>query len=109
MVDFNNNVVPFPKQKGWGVSTKTPERIAEKGQALYRERFRNEYEEQYPGKYLAIDINTEKAFIGDTPEAAVEALQKANPNGFYHLVRIGSPGVYRVGYTQHQSRRERVF
>jgi hypothetical protein len=84
--------------------TKTPNSIAEKGEALYREKFQDEYEAKYPGKYLAIDVNSALPYVADTPEKAVEALLEANPNAYYHVVRIGASGVYRVGYAQHEHR-----
>ena len=80
---------------------KTPDAISEKGQALYREKFQAEYEQKYPGKYLAIDVNSGEGFLADTPDAAVEALLRKNQHAYYHVVRIGASGVYRVGYTQH--------
>lgn len=79
----------------------TPQEIADKGEALYKQRFQAEYEERHLGKYLAIDITSEEAFVADSPEQAIEAAQRKNPNGFFHLVKVGSPGVYRVGYTRH--------
>ena len=100
-----HNVIPFERRhsRGWSV-TKTPNSIAEKGEALYREKFQAEYEIKFPGKYLAIDVNTATPYVADTPEQAVEALLKASPNAHYHLVRIGASGVYRVGYAQHEQR-----
>jgi len=102
VVDQTNNVVPF-KRRGWSV-TKTPNSIAEKGEALYREKYQAEYEVKYPGKYLAIDVTTAKPFVADTPEDAIENLLRENPAAYYHIVRIGAPGVYRVGYAQHDYR-----
>jgi len=77
-----------------------PNEITEKGKRLYQERFQKEYEAASPGKYLAIDVTSEQAFVADAPETALEMAQKANPNGFFYLVRIGAQGVVRVGYIQ---------
>ncbi len=81
--------------------TKTPQEIADKGEALYRERYRAQYEQEHVGQFLAIDITSEEAFVAETPEQALETAQKRNPNGFFYLVKIGSAGVYRVGYAGH--------
>jgi hypothetical protein len=78
----------------------TPQGIAEKGETLYKSRFKALYEVQHPGKYVAIDISSEEAFVADTPEAAIEAAQTSHPDGFFHLVKVGSAGVYRVGYAR---------
>lgn len=83
--------------------TKTPQEIAQQGERLYQERFRVDYEKKYPGKYLALDITSEEAILADTPEGALAAAEKKNPQGFFHIVKIGSPGVYRVGYTNHDN------
>lgn len=99
------NVIPFERRqnRGWSV-TKAPNSIAEKGEELYRDKFQAEYEAKFPGKYLAIDVNSGVPYLADTPEEAVEALLKANPTAYYHVVRIGASGVYRVGYAQHEQR-----
>jgi hypothetical protein len=99
------DVIPFERRhsRGWCV-TKTPNSIAEKGEILYREKFQADYEVRYPGKYLAIDVNSATPYLADTPEQAVENLLKVNPHAYYHLVRIGAPGVYRVGFAHHDQR-----
>lgn len=76
-----------------------PQAIAEKGERIYKNRFQKEYEEKYRGKFLAIDINSEQAFMAETPEEAIEKAQTANPSGPFHLIKIGASGVYRVGYS----------
>ncbi len=82
----------------------TPQAIAEKGERIYKEKYQQEYEKTLAGKFVAIDINTEKASVADSPEEAFEAAQKDNPGGYYHLIKIGSPGVYRAGYTSAATR-----
>jgi len=83
---------------------KNPQEAANKGMAIYREKYQQAYEREHPGKFVAIDITTGEAWVADTPEAALEMAQRANANGFFHLIRVGSPGVFRVGYTQHSAR-----
>jgi len=79
-----------------------PEEIAAKGQKIYNERFQALYGLTHAGKFLAIDVTVEppQAYVADTPEAALEGAQRANPHGFFYVVKIGAPGVYRVGYTR---------
>ena len=84
----------------------TPKLLAEKGEIIYKGKYQQEYERLYPGKYAAIDVDTEKAFIADTPEGAVEALQKEHPQGFFHLVKIGSNGVFKVGFSADSNERD---
>jgi hypothetical protein len=78
----------------------TPQAIAEKGEKIYREKYQEEYERRYLNKFVAIDITTGKAFVADSPtQAILEARQGEQGGGPFHVIKIGSPGVYRVGYT----------
>jgi hypothetical protein len=86
-----------------------PKQLAEKGDAIYRQKYKEEYERLYPGKFVAIDLSTEKAFVADSPERAVELLQKENLKSFFHLVKVGSPGVFKVGYSVHSDERDWLF
>jgi hypothetical protein len=36
-----------------------PQQVAEAGQKIYQDRYQQEYERLHPGKFLAIDVNTE--------------------------------------------------
>ncbi len=86
-----------------------PKQLAEKGEAIYKQKYQKEYERLYPGKFVAIDLSTEKAFVAETPEDAVQALQKENPKSFFHLVKVGSTGVFKVGYSIHSNERDWLF
>jgi hypothetical protein len=86
------------------IPSQNPKQLAEKGETIYRTKYQQEYERLYIGKYVAIDLSTEKAYVANTPEGAVELLQKENPKGFFHLIKVGSPGVFKVGYSYHNER-----
>lgn len=86
-----------------------PKQLAEKGEAIYNEKYREEYERLHPGKYVAIDLGSGKAFVADTPEGAVVLLQKESPRSFFHLIKVGSPGVFKVGYSVHNNERDWLF
>lgn len=87
----------------------TPKQLAEKGEAIYKGKYQEEYEHLYPGKFVAIDLDSEKAFVADTPEGAVGLLQQENPESFFHLIKVGSPGVFKVGYSAHSDDRDWLF
>lgn len=76
-----------------------PKEVAEKGEAIYREKYQAEYERLYPGKFVAIDIASEEAFVADTPEEAIRKTQHLDSRSFFHLIKVGSTGVYKVGYS----------
>jgi hypothetical protein len=73
---------------------KSTKDIAAKGELLFR-KLAPSYEREY-GKYLAIDVDTEKAYLADSPQAALKIAQDKNPQGSFHLVKIGFEGLYRV-------------
>lgn len=81
-----------------------PAKIGEKGNSIYQQKYQAEYEHLYPGKYVAIDVGSEEAFVADTPEEAIRLLQERNPNSFFHLIKIGSSGVFKVGYSVRNER-----
>jgi hypothetical protein len=64
-----------------------PKGVAEKGERLYVEKFKKEYETAtYAGLFLAIDVVHEKAYEGRTPEEAYENARKGSAGeGIFHL------------------------
>lgn len=80
-----------------------PKAIAETGEKIYNEKYRAQYEADHPGKFVAINLRTETAAIGDTPEKALEEAHKSDATGIFHLIRVGSTGAFRVSYTSHDN------
>jgi hypothetical protein len=81
-----------------------PGEIASAGQKIYDEKYRAEFEAKHPGQYVAIDVNSKKAFVAETPSAAVKAAQKESPQALVHLIRIGSSGAFKVSYRANGAR-----
>ncbi len=78
----------------------TPQAIAEKGEQIYKEKYQEEYERRFLNKFVAVDVTTGKAFVAESPTAAIQTAQKTEKSGGpFHVMKIGSPGVYRLGYT----------
>ena len=71
--------------------------LANKGQKIYERRYKKKLEKSHFGQFVAIDIFSEDHFLGSTAEEAAKKAQEARPNGFFHLMRIGYNGVYRMG------------
>ena len=82
----------------------SPQAIAEKGEAIYLKKYKIEFETRYPNKFVAIEIDSGQAFIGNTAEEAIEKAQTERDGGLFHLIKVGSPGVFRVGYYASRSR-----
>jgi len=86
----------------------SPKAIAEVGEKIYAERYKDEYERDHVGKFAAINVLNGQAFLGDTPEAALEWAKQDSPNGLFHLIQVGFPGAFRVSYANHVSV-DRIF
>lgn len=74
--------------------------VAQRGEQIYRERYKAEYEKSYAGMYGVIDVDSERIFLSDTPETALEAGLNALPEARFYLVKIGAAGVYKVAYSR---------
>jgi hypothetical protein len=80
-----------------------PEATARKGERIYDQKYRAQYENTAKGQFLAIEVNSENAYLGANPEEAITNGKRAVPNGIFHLVRIGSVGAFRVSYTSNET------
>lgn len=64
------------------------EEIAKKGAKIY-EKIKINYEPQYNGKFLAIEVDSEKEYLGNTSAEALELAKKEHPNKIFYVVKIG--------------------
>jgi len=64
------------------------QKIAEEGTKIY-ERIKNQYEPNYKGKFLAIDIDSEEVFLGNTSSEALEKAREVHSNKVFYVVKIG--------------------
>jgi hypothetical protein len=71
-----------------------PREIAKAGRKVY-ERHRMDFERRHPGKYVLIDIRTEKVFLADSPERAYRQAAAEREKGPFHLVRVGARAAFR--------------
>lgn len=91
------------------VTISDPQAVADLGEKIYKEKYQAAFEAEHRLKFVAIDVETEKAYIGDQPEQALSQARKDSPNGYFHLIRVGSSGAYRVGYVTNHARSRRLF
>ena len=75
------------------------EAMAARAKEIYDESYKSSYELEHIGEYLVIDVSTEQAYLGESPEDAYESATKSDAKGPFHLIRIGHAGAYRVSYT----------
>ncbi len=80
-----------------------PKKMAERGERIYQDKYKTAYEEEHWGKFLAIDVTSEKAYLGDTPEEALLTARREAPKGVFHLIRVGHTGAFRVSHSDHNN------
>ena len=71
--------------------------IVRRGNSIYREKYSATFEPKWRGRFAAIDIDTEKAYVADYPEQALSEAKRAAPHGVFYLVKIGSIGAFKTG------------
>ncbi len=80
-------------------SLSDPEAMAKRGEELYREKYKEKYELEHADEFVAIDVTTGEAYLGQEPAEAFEKAREESPNGLFHLIQIGHAGAFRVSYT----------
>lgn len=64
------------------------QQIAEKGKTIY-EQVKINYDPKEKGRFLAIDVDTEKVYLGNTSADAVALAKQNHPNKVFYVVKIG--------------------
>ncbi len=62
--------------------------IADKGTKIY-ETIKVDYEPQETGKFLAIEVESGKAYLAETSAEAVSKAKSSHPNKVFYVVKIG--------------------
>lgn len=69
-----------------------PQELAQKGREIY-EKINDKLEKKSFGKYVAIEVESGKYFVGDTQQEALEKAKSHFPTQIFYFVRVGFPGV----------------
>jgi hypothetical protein len=64
------------------------QRVVTEGGKIYQE-IKARYEPAQNGKFLAMDIDSKKAYIADTSAEAVVMAREHHPNKVFYVVKIG--------------------
>ena len=78
-----------------------PKILAERGEEIYRRKFKLDFENAHKGLFVAIDVDGERAFSGNTPDQAYAEARRVVPEGVFHLIKVGEPGAYRISQSAH--------
>ena len=84
------------------MSLTNPGEIAKAAEEIYTSNHKEKLEKSNFGKFAVIDVRSGKAYVGKFAEDALGDAREKAPNGVFHLIRIGSPGAFRVGYVGRQ-------
>lgn len=77
-----------------------PKAVAEAGEAIYREMYQKDYEQNLPGKFVAINVKTKTATVADSAGEALLKAKALDPTGVFHLLRVGFPGAFQLSRYQ---------
>ncbi len=86
-----------------------PKAIAQAGEEIYNRKYRSDFEANQVGKFAAINVKNERCYLGNTPEAALESAKEADPDGLFHLIRIGFTGAFQVSYAFQKTSSDWLF
>lgn len=73
------------------------EDFIERGKRLYDEELRGELEPENAGRFLAVEPDSGKYFLGDTDVEALTAAREAMPDSIFYLVRVGYETAHSIG------------
>ena len=71
--------------------------VVSRGKEIYQQ-LRDKVEPEHKGRILAIDVKTGDYEIDDKVAVALERVRAKNPDAMVYCLRLGSPGVYRMGF-----------
>jgi hypothetical protein len=77
----------------------TADQLAETGEKIYRERWQDQLEPAENGKFAVIDVASGEAVVAEEAHEALRQALAANPGSLFHLVRIGSSEIGRIGFS----------
>jgi len=69
------------------------QQVVTKGKAIYQ-RVQRELEEQYSGRFVAIEVESGNYFVGETLTEADAKAREKYPDRVFYIVRVGRPTVY---------------
>lgn len=73
------------------------EDVIARGERLYSERLKADLVREQTGRFVAIDPDTGRYFLGDTSASAVGTAHDAMPDARFYLKRIGYTAAHYFG------------
>ncbi len=79
-----------------------PTKIAEAAEAIYDEKYREGYEADHNGEFVAIDVTDQKAYLGEHAEDALLHAREQAPHGVFHLMKVGATAAFKLCHVDRQ-------
>ena len=76
----------------------TLNKIAQRAEDIYENNHKSKMEKSHFGKFIVIDVISENHYLGNTSGEALQLARNKSPNGVFHLIKVGSPGVVKTNY-----------
>jgi hypothetical protein len=76
-----------------------PGKVSQRGEEIYRNQYQREFEANFRGEFVMIDVETEKAYRGATATEAYENARRQSAEGPFYLLKVGEPGAYKIRYS----------
>jgi len=91
------------------VTISRPETVVDLGERIYREQLKDLLEPKQTGRFVAIEVNSGKYFIADSPSDAMAKASSDMPQGLFHLMRIGATAAFTTSSILRHERMARTF
>lgn len=75
-----------------------PAEVAALGEEIYANRYRDELEPSHAGHFVAIDVYSQRAFVREFAEDAVEDALDSLQAPLLHLVQVGASSAFAVSH-----------
>ncbi len=82
---------------------KNPAAFTRQAEAIYDRKYRAKYEARYHGQIVAIDVDSEEAFVGATELAALKKARRKYPDHIFYFLRVGYKAALRVASPQYRA------
>jgi len=91
------SVVSAVRKVEMATNLNNPKAISDAGERIYQERYKQDYERNYSGRFVAIDIFDGSATLGSTTSEALSKAKQQHPKGVFHLIRVGHAAAFEDG------------
>lgn len=75
----------------------TKDEISRRGREIYERGIRAEVESGHDGEFLVVDVATGGYEVGEDDDEVFDRAEAKNPEGLFHLMRVGRAAAHRIG------------